>query len=161
MAVFAHAFGYTSSEILPLDSPFLVSYAPEYHARVVAVAADHTLKQVDMFLVHASEAVFVDYEEAEAVACVKHCRSHRVVARTVCVASQFLQLHESPLLKTVRYGRTYSGMVLMATDSLDPIRDIIQIHSPLCRPSDISQTDHSAYTINTFFCVIQFTYKSI
>ena len=75
VAVFTHAFSNTSSEILPLDAPFLVSDTPEYHARVVAVAADHTLKQVDVLLVHASETVFVDYEESEAVACVEKTSS--------------------------------------------------------------------------------------
>ena len=80
MAVFAHALGDASAEILPLDAPFLVSCTPQDYARMVSVASDHASEKVDVLLVYAGKAVFLNNEDAEAVAGVECLRSHRIVA---------------------------------------------------------------------------------
>ena len=85
---------------------------------MVSVTADHASEKVGVFLVYAGQAVLLDHEDSHTVTCVKQLGSHRIVARTVGVASELLKLHEPPFLKAVRDSAADSGMVLMHVHSL-------------------------------------------
>ena len=85
---------------------------------MVSVATDHAFEKVGVLLVYAGQAVLLDHEDSHTVTCVKQLRSHRVMARTIGVAAELLQLHKSPFLKPVRDSAADSGMVLMHVHAL-------------------------------------------
>ena len=139
MAVFAHGLGDACSELIPLQSPFFVSDAPQDDRRVVPVAADHASEKLSMFLVDACKAVLLDDEDAETVAYVQQSWSHRVMARAVCVASELLQLHEPPLLECVWDAAAHSGVVLVHVHALELHHLTVEEEAPVvveCYVSD-------------------------
>ena len=86
---------------------------------MVSVASDHAFEKVDMLLVYACEAVLFDDEDSQTVTCIEKFRSHRIMAGTVCVASEFLQLQKPPLLKSVGYSASYTCMILVHVHTLE------------------------------------------
>ena len=80
---------------------------------MVSVSTYHPLKQVHMLTVDSCETVFLDDKNSQSVADVQQSRCHRVVARTVGVAAELLELHQSPFLKAIRDAGSYSCVVLV------------------------------------------------
>ena len=119
MAILAHCLCDACAELLPFDAPFLIADAPQNHRRVIPVSFDHSLQKAYVLFVDSCQAVLLDDQNAETVTCVKHLRSHRIVARTVCVASELLQLEEPPLLEPVRNAASDSCMILMHVHTLE------------------------------------------
>lgn len=63
---------------------------------MIAVALDHAFQKSQMLVVDAHQAIFVDNEYSLAVADIQEGGSHGIVRRTVGIASQLLQLADSP-----------------------------------------------------------------
>ena len=142
MAILAHCLCDACAELLPFDAPFLVADAPQNHRRVIPVPFDHSLQKACVLFVDTREAVLFYDQNAETVTCVKHFRSHRIVARTVCVASELLQLEKPPLLEPVRNAGADSCMVLVHVHSLELYRFSVEEESAVRVECDMPDACH-------------------
>ena len=107
---------------------------------MVSVACYHTSQKFSVLLVDSCKTVLLNYEDTKSVAYVQKGWGHRIVARTVGVAAEFLQLEKSPFLKTVRDSRTYSGVVLMHIHTLELHYISVQEEASVSIEFDVSDT---------------------
>ena len=118
VAIFAHGGGDARASLLPLDAPLFVAHAPQDDRRMVAVAANHTFQQVDVFAVDSSQTVLLYDEEAQCVARSQHLGRHRIVRGAIGIATEPLQLFQPVSLQSVGDAAPYARMVLVHIDAL-------------------------------------------
>ena len=109
---------------------------------MVAVAPDHALQQPQMLFVHSGEPVFVDDQDALAVADVQQRRGHRVVRCAVGVAAQLFELADAPFLKRIRDAGAHPGMVLMHVYPLEFQGFAVEQKAPVGGEFCIPYTDY-------------------
>ena len=161
MTIFPHGSRNPSTLVFPFNSPFLITGTPKHHTRMITVAFYHALEKAHVLFVDTRQPVFFNNQYTQLIASIQHLGSHRIMAGTISIGTQFLQLLQTEILQSIRNAGTYTSMVLMHVESFHLYCFTIQQEALVCMEFDVTDTGTSGIDIHQLICLINLSPNGI
>src|SRR6185437_318016 len=102
-----------------LYHPFFIADGPHEYGRMIPVAQDLMLEIRPVFCAAIEKPGLVEYEHAERITGIQQLRGRRIMTGAIGIHAHLLQQTDPVILKIIRQGAPYSGMVLVTAHAMD------------------------------------------